>query len=145
MSSEVSRVLVTGVFDVLHPEHIIFLKKARSLGKELLVYIESDVRVRQIKGQGRPINGQLQRKVALEQLGIADRVEVLPDCFSSPADHRALLAQVQPDVLAVSEHTAHLDKKQALMQEVGGRVVVVHAHNPRVSTTQLLGDTAGVK
>jgi len=55
-------VLVTGVFDIFHSEHKVFLQKAKQAGDILLVGIESDVRVTQIKGPGRPINSQQKRQ-----------------------------------------------------------------------------------
>lgn len=132
------RILVTGVFDVLHEEHLQFLQKAKSLGDFLIVGIESDIRVKQIKGEGRPINSQAVRKKNLEKLRIADEVFILPEQFNKPEDHIALIGKVRPDFLAVSSHTHHLDKKQAILEQFGGKVVVVHEHNPKVSTTKLL-------
>jgi cytidyltransferase-like protein len=132
------RILITGVFDVLHDEHVIFLQKAKALGERLIVGIESDIRVRSLKGEGRPINTQRVRKENLEKLAIADEVFVLPETFVSDEDHRMLLQKVHPDILAVSSHTPHLAKKQQLMQEIGGRVVVVHDHNRAVSSTILI-------
>ncbi|HYD34853.1 MAG TPA: adenylyltransferase/cytidyltransferase family protein [Vitreimonas sp.] len=138
MSEAKKTVLVTGVFDILHHEHVEFLQKAKALGDELVVGIESDVRVAAIKGPGRPINTAAIRKTNLENLGLADEVFILPEAFDKPEHHEALIAQYHPDFLAVSSHTAHLDKKQALLAKYGGQVVVVHDHNPAVSTTQLL-------
>lgn len=128
-------VLVTGVFDLLHREHIRFLEKAQSLGGTLLIGIESDSRVRKIKGEGRPVQDQEKRLRALVDLGIAEKVFVLPEAFSTADDHRKLLSEIRPDILAVSSHTAHLLEKRALMSEIGGRVIVVHEHNPSISTT----------
>lgn len=128
-------VLVTGVFDLLHREHILFLHKAQSLGGTLLIGIESDSRVRKIKGEGRPIQNEKERVQALVDLGIADNVFVLPETFSTADDHRKLLSEIRPDILAVSSHTAHLLEKRALMSEIGGQVIVVHEHNPCISTT----------
>ncbi len=132
--------LVTGVFDLLHDEHRCFLKKAKDLGGKLVVGVESDVRVREIKGEGRPINSQEKRVQQLAALGLADEIFVLPEDFSSPAHHEALIAKIQPRYLAVSSHTKHLDKKQAILAKFGGEVKVVHQHNPQVSTTQLLAN-----
>lgn len=132
------KVLVTGVFDVLHHEHINFLKKARELGDDLVIGIESDVRVRHIKGEGRPINNQKKRAKALENLGLASEVVILPEKFSKPEDHLAFIKSVEPDILAVSSHTAHLDKKKKIMDLVGGKLEIVYEHNPNVSTTHLL-------
>lgn len=132
------RVLVTGVFDVLHEEHVRFLMDAKKLGT-LIVAIESDGRVRQLKGHTRPINAAPVRMQNLIDLNIADEVMVLPDKFSQTTHHRAFLKLIKPDILAVSSHTSHLDKKVKLMQEIGGRVEVVRKHNPKVSTSKLLG------
>lgn len=132
------KILATGVFDILHQEHIAFLRKAKELGGRLLVGIESDVRVREMKGEGRPINSQDIRQRNLEDLAIADEVFVLPEQFKTDEDHLALIRKINPDVLAVSSHTPFLVEKTRLMSEIGGRVVVVHEHNPKVSTTQLL-------
>ena len=134
------RVLVTGVFDILHTEHIKFLKKAKALGEELIVGIESDKRVRQIKGEGRPINNQEVRKKNLEKLGLADKVLILPEKFSLPEQHLKFLQQVKPDILAVSSHTAHQKEKSKLMELVGGKLMVVHQYNPEVSTTKMIED-----
>lgn len=131
-------VLVTGVFDVLHAEHITFLRNAKALGGRLLVGIESDVRVRAIKGVNRPVNSQQVRKKNLEKLAIVDDVFVLPEKFDTVEDRRRLLKKLQPDILAVSSHTPFLTKKLQLMQEIGGRVEVVHQHNPEISSTILL-------
>jgi len=131
-------VFVSGVFDLLHQEHITFLEKAKAAGDVLVVAIESDVRVRQIKGEGRPINTQLARKLKLESLGFIECVFILPEYFSQPPQHRQLIEEVRPDVFAVSSHTSHLEKKRAIVETFGGKLLVVHQHNPNVSTTLLL-------
>jgi len=132
------RVLITGVFDVLHEEHVKFLLEAKKLGT-LIVGIESDQRVRQLKGNNRPINAAPVRMQNLLDLGIADEVLVLPKNFDRTPQHRAFLKLIQPNILAMSSHTSHLRIKSRLMQEIGGRVEIVHQHNPDVSTSKLLG------
>ncbi len=131
-------VLVTGVFDLLHDEHLNFLKKAKELGDKLVVGVESDKRVKEIKGITRPVLSEEIRKKNLEKLSLADEVFVLPEQFNKPEDHLNLVKKVGAKILAVSSHTAHLDKKQQIMEKVGGRVIVVHEHNPEISTTILL-------
>ncbi|MCL4208346.1 adenylyltransferase/cytidyltransferase family protein [Patescibacteria group bacterium] len=131
-------VLVTGVFDLLHEEHLNFLKKAKKLGNRLVIGIESDKRVKEIKGISRPVLSEQIRKKNLEKLLLADEVFILPEQFNKPEDHLNLIKKVGAKILAVSSHTAHLDKKQQIMEKVGGNVVVVHEHNPRVSTSILL-------
>lgn len=71
-------VLVTGVFDLLHEEHINFLRKARNAGNYLLVGVESDFRVRAMKGPERPIYAQDRRVQDIIATGIVDDVEILP-------------------------------------------------------------------
>lgn len=131
-------VLATGVFDLLHEEHLNFLKKAKNLGDRLVVGLESDARVREIKGLARPILPQDQRLNNLKKLNIADEVFILPEKFSRPEDHLNLVKSVGAKILAVSSHTAHLDKKRLIMEQAGGEVVVVHEHNPKISTSILL-------
>jgi D-beta-D-heptose 7-phosphate kinase / D-beta-D-heptose 1-phosphate adenosyltransferase len=134
-------VLVTGVFDILHEEHVAFLRAAKNLGGFLLVGLESDLRVGQLKGPDRPINSESQRLANLHTLSIVDAVFILPEQFSKPSDHEALIMAIKPTYLAVSEHTAHLDAKAAILAKVGGQVIVVREHNPLVSTTLLLKNT----
>ncbi len=131
-------VLVTGVFDVLHQEHLHFLEAAKECGDLLVVALESDARVRQIKGPNRPHFSQVERCEHLVALNIADCVVILPEEFSSSDHHRAVIAQIRPTYLAVSSHTKHLEKKRAILSEYGGTVIVVHDHNPNESTTQIL-------
>jgi len=135
-----SIVFVSGVFDLLHEEHVTFLRKAKAIGDVLVVAIESDVRVRQIKGEGRPVNSQEVRKQRLAELAFIDVVFILPDDFSQPEHHRQLIREIKPAFLAVSSHSAHLDKKRAIVEEFGGELKIVHEHNPNISTTQLLAE-----
>jgi rfaE bifunctional protein nucleotidyltransferase chain/domain len=68
-------VIVNGTFDILHPGHVAMLNTARSLGSYLIVCIDTDRRVRELKGDSRPINNQTDRKVLLQNLKSVDIVE----------------------------------------------------------------------
>lgn len=70
------KVIVNGTFDIIHPGHLAMLNYAKSLGDFLLVAIDSDERVSQIKGPSRPINTQKERKLLLENLKSVDAVEI---------------------------------------------------------------------
>jgi rfaE bifunctional protein nucleotidyltransferase chain/domain len=140
MKNEQTVVLVTGVFDLLHEEHIKFLEKAKALGDALVVGVESDERVAKIKGRSRPVQPSLKRVEQIKDLSLASQVVVLPEEFDQPEHHLEFLQKIKPDVLAVSSHTPHLDEKRQLMAKIGGRVEVVHTHNPKVSTTQIIGE-----
>jgi cytidyltransferase-like protein len=132
------KVLVTGVFDVLHQEHGKFLKAAKKRGDYLIIGIETDNRVKKIKGDSRPINNQNQRKTSLEKLGIADEVFILPSKFTRKTDYQKLIKDISPNVLAVSSHSSHLDVKKRIMKECGGELKVVLNHNPKFSSTKII-------
>lgn len=68
------RVIVNGTFDILHRGHVEMLNYARSQGTYLLVCIDSDRRVRELKGKTRPINNQEDRKFALDNLKAVNAV-----------------------------------------------------------------------
>jgi len=70
------RILVNGTFDIVHPGHLALLNYAKSLGDFLVVAIDSDRRVRELKGAGRPINNQYERQLLLENLRAVDQVRV---------------------------------------------------------------------
>lgn len=69
-----TRVIVNGTFDILHPGHVALLTYAKSLGDFLIVAIDSDERVKKLKGSDRPINSQEDRKTMLEALKPVDKV-----------------------------------------------------------------------
>lgn len=131
-------VLVTGVFDLFHEEHRNFLRRAKAAGDILIVGLESDARVQELKGADRPVQDQVTRLRQLTDFSSVDFAEILPQSFSRPEHHKVLIHLIQPAILAVSSHSPHLEKKQAILQEVGGVVKVVHEHNPLVSTTELV-------
>lgn len=83
------KVFVNGTFDILHPGHIALLNYAKSLGVYLLVGIDSDQRVRHLKGSTRPINNQVDRKLMLENLKAVNEVCV----FNSDEELLHLIAQ----------------------------------------------------
>ena len=70
------KIVVNGTFDIIHPGHLALLNYARSLGDFLIVAIDSDERVRQLKGPSRPINNQYERKLLLENLKAVDQVVI---------------------------------------------------------------------
>jgi D-beta-D-heptose 7-phosphate kinase/D-beta-D-heptose 1-phosphate adenosyltransferase len=68
------RVIVNGTFDIIHPGHLALLNYAKSLGDSLVVAIDTDDRVKELKGTSRPINNQYERKLLLENLKAVDKV-----------------------------------------------------------------------
>lgn len=131
-------VLVTGCFDLLHQAHRFFLKAAKNKGDWLFIGLEQDQRVRELKGVGRPVQNWPKRAEKLAELPYVDYVFALPVDFSRSEDHERLIAQLQPDILAVSENTPFIDKKEKIIKKYGGKVLIVLPFNPHISTTEIL-------
>lgn len=70
--------IVGGCFDILHKGHIDFLMKAKKLCDFLIVLLEPDEKVREMKGNSRPINNSKLRIKNLEETGLADKIVLLP-------------------------------------------------------------------
>jgi D-beta-D-heptose 7-phosphate kinase/D-beta-D-heptose 1-phosphate adenosyltransferase len=81
------KVFVNGTFDILHMGHIALLDYAKSLGDQLVVAIDSDNRVRLLKGSDRPINSQVERGTLLNALKSVDEVFV----FDTDDELRSLI------------------------------------------------------
>ena len=90
-------VFVNGTFDVLHLGHLELLNYAKSLGDKLFVAIDSDERVKQLKGPSRPIHTAYQRKVMLLNLKAVDEVEI----FNSDEELEMWIKQVKPSIMVV--------------------------------------------
>ena len=88
-------VIVNGTFDILHPGHIAMLNTARSLGDYLIVCIDTDRRVKELKGNKRPINDQNFRKAMLSNIKAVDIVEL----FDSQEDLIRLINRYKPDIM----------------------------------------------
>ena len=88
-------ILVNGTFDILHPGHVAMLNTARSLGDCLVVCIDTDKRVRELKGESRPINNQIDRKIMLQNLKAVDIVEF----FDSEKELITLIKLYKPSVM----------------------------------------------
>ncbi|HEY6554825.1 MAG TPA: D-glycero-beta-D-manno-heptose 1-phosphate adenylyltransferase [Vicinamibacteria bacterium] len=116
-----SVVLTNGCFDLLHPGHVFLLEAARSEGDQLVVAINSDRSVRQIKGEDRPLNTEAERAEALLALECVDRVVIYDD--QTPA---AIIDALVPDVLVKGADWALNDiVGRETVTTAGGRVVRV--------------------
>ena len=129
-------VLATGFFDLLHAEHINFLRKAKAAGDILLVAVESDERAKITKGECRPVETQLLRCQKVQEY--ADYVLALPPDFDHFEAYDSLMNAIKPNVYAVSSHTDHIKSKTFLVEKYGGNLVIVHDWNPSISTTKIL-------
>ncbi len=112
-------VFTNGVFDLLHVGHVRYLAQARALGDALLVAINSDRTVRELKGPNRPVFDQAERAEILAALRVVDYVVVFDEV--SP---RSLIAELLPDVL-VKGGDYNLDQIHGReeVEAAGGKVV----------------------
>ena len=87
-------VFTNGCFDLIHPGHVRYLQEARRLGDALIVALNSDRSVRELKGEKRPILDQNERAEVMAALGCVDYVTIFDE--STP---RVVIAALLPDVL----------------------------------------------
>jgi D-beta-D-heptose 7-phosphate kinase/D-beta-D-heptose 1-phosphate adenosyltransferase len=88
-----------GCYDILHIGHIKLFEKAKSLGDYLIVGIDSDTRVRQLKGNNKPINCQEHRKQMLESIKFIDQVIV----FNTEKELSELIRNSSIDTIIVGD------------------------------------------
>lgn len=112
-------VFTNGVFDLLHVGHVRYLTEARALGDALVVAINSDRTVRELKGPDRPVFDQAERAEILAALKVVDYVIVFDDV--SP---RKLIAMLLPDIL-VKGGDYQLDQIHGReeVEAAGGKVI----------------------
>ncbi|MCW8130899.1 MAG: D-glycero-beta-D-manno-heptose 1-phosphate adenylyltransferase [Planctomycetota bacterium] len=131
-------VFTNGCFDILHFGHVSYLERSRRLGDALVVGINSDASVRRLKGEGRPVQHELDRARILASQACIDAVVVFDE--DTPRD---LIKAVRPDLLCKGADYKH---KRAvvgwdMVEGWGGRVVLVELIEGR-STTGLLKKAA---
>ena len=126
-------VFTNGVFDLLHPGHVRYLREARALGDALIVGLNSDRSVRANKGPERPITPENERAEILLALECVDAVAIFDD--DTPAQ---IVKNVQPDVLVKgADWGADNIVGRDTVEARGGRVVRMPL-SEGYSTTELL-------
>ena len=128
-------VVTNGCFDILHRGHVTYLEAARQLGDGLLVGLNADASVREIKGPNRPVNSEEDRAFILAALACVDAVCI----FREPTALR-FLETVQPDIYAKGgDYTIDTinQEERHLVEKLGGKVAVLPGV-PGRSTTALL-------
>jgi D-glycero-beta-D-manno-heptose 1-phosphate adenylyltransferase len=114
-------VFTNGCFDLLHVGHIRYLRGAKELGSKLVVGLNGDESVRQLKGEGRPLMPADERAEILAALSDVDAVVI----FDEP-DVRALLRELHPDIHAKgTDYTEESVPEREVVGEYGGRVAIV--------------------
>jgi rfaE bifunctional protein nucleotidyltransferase chain/domain len=126
-------VFTNGCFDILHRGHVEYLQQARALGDVLIVGLNSDQSVRQVKGADRPLTPEQDRVAILCALKDVDFVTVFPE-----PSVETLVSAVLPDVL-VKGGDYHLEAVvgRQIVEAAGGRVATL-CHVEGRSTTDLV-------
>jgi rfaE bifunctional protein nucleotidyltransferase chain/domain len=126
-------VFTNGCFDILHPGHLHLLREAKALGDLLIVAINSDASVRQIKGASRPIVADAGRAELVAALEIVDYVTLFDDL-----DPYRLVNEIRPDVLAKGgDYNRNQVVGGDLVERWGGKVALIPLLNG-FSTTQII-------
>ena len=128
-------VVTNGCFDLLHLGHVTYLETARQQGDALLLGLNGDDAVRQLKGPERPVNMEGDRAAVLAALESVDGVCI----FAEPTATR-FLAAAQPDIYVkggdYTVETLNQDERRTV-ESAGGRIVII-PFVPGKSTTALL-------
>ena len=131
-------VFTNGCFDLLHPGHVRYLEKARQLGDLLIVGINSDRSVRELKGSSRPIFPEDERAEILAAFAVVDFVIIFDE--STP---RKLTVRLQPHVLVKGgDWGPDLIVGREEVEAAGGKVISLE-HHPGYSTSRLLESIVG--
>jgi rfaE bifunctional protein nucleotidyltransferase chain/domain len=135
-------VATNGCFDLLHLGHIRYLEGARKLGDILVVGLNGDQSVRELKGPGRPINNEKDRAAILAALESVDLVAIFPELRATRFIERSA-----PDVYVkggdYSSETLNAEERAAL-QKIGSKIEIV-PFEKGYSTSALLEKLRGNK
>ena len=114
-------VFTNGVFDLLHPGHVRYLRQARTLGDALVVGVNTDRSVRAIKGESRPVTPENERAEILAALACVDVVVLFDE--ETPYE---LIKRIEPDVLVKGADWSEASMiGRDIVEARGGRVVRV--------------------
>jgi len=131
--------VTNGCFDLLHLGHVTYLESTRNLGDALLIGVNSDDAVRQLKGRDRPINAEADRAAVLAALQSVDGV-----CIFSDKTATGFLTLAQPDIYVkggdYTLETINQDER-GVVERAGGKIVIVPIVRGK-STTAILRQIA---
>lgn len=127
------KVFINGCFDVLHVGHIRLFEFAKIFGDKVIVGIDSDNRVRELKGDSRPINSQEDRKEMLLSLKNVDNVCI----FNDKIELENLVFDISPDYMIVGEEYR---SKEVIGSDFAKKLIFFNKVNG-YSTTKILQNT----
>jgi rfaE bifunctional protein nucleotidyltransferase chain/domain len=117
-------VLTGGCFDILHIGHVRYLSEAKKAGDYLVVVLENDLKVRELKGGNRPIFIQAERAEMLSALGCVDLVVLLPT-MEDDSDYLNLLRTIKPDIITVTKNDPQIEKRKDQAKQIGAELKII--------------------
>tara|TARA_Y100001958_G_scaffold27440_1_gene17429 strand:- start:9 stop:464 length:456 start_codon:yes stop_codon:yes gene_type:complete len=126
-------VFTNGCFDLLHKGHRDLIKQSFSFGDILIVGLNSDESVKQLKGEGRPMQNEIERKTALLNTGYVNEVYIFDD--DTPME---LINLIKPDILVKGgDYTPNEIVGYKEVTSSGGEIKIVQL-TPGFSTTSTI-------
>lgn len=114
-------VFTSGCFDILHIGHTRLLQHAKSLGDTLILALDTDTSVKELKGKDRPIISQSERAEILSALDCIDHI-----IFFDHNEIEQILTEIKPDVLVKGESDApHLSEEKQIVEKYGGETIII--------------------
>ena len=124
-------VFTNGCFDILHQGHIEMLARTADLGTKLIVAINSDISIKKIKGENRPIMKQKSRAILLASLTFVDAVVLFSE--ETPIN---LISTLNPNILAKGgDYEISTVVGHKIIKENGGQVTLIPFLDGFSSTT----------
>ncbi len=138
-------VLTTGAFDLLHEGQLRYLEEARGLGDVLIVGINNDEFVRNLKGPGSPIIEEGDRAFMMAGFGCVDYVYIF-------CDRLEIVELIRTDVFVMfakshcKPHEGNRPLQQQVVKKYGGKIVIIDEPSKRkYSTTEIIKKIKGMK
>lgn len=129
-------VFTNGCFDILHVGHTTYLEQAQALGDFLILGLNSDTSVKQLKGKSRPINSEQDRAEVLAALASVDAVTIFTENTPIP-----LLLQLKPDIHVKGGDYVKEDLPEyATIKAYGGEIIILPFVDGK-STTAIIKKT----
>lgn len=126
-------VFTNGCFDIVHKGHIEYLASAATLGTKLVIGLNTDISVKRLKGETRPVNDEQARALILSALIFVDQVIL----FNEDTPYE-LIKFIQPDILVKgSDYKPEDIVGYDIVKNKGGKIITIDL-TPGFSTTSIL-------
>lgn len=134
LKSENKKIVFTnGCFDILHAGHVRYLKESKKFGDILIIGLNSDISVKKIKGESRPINPEMDRAEVLAGLEAVNYIVLFDE--TSPVK---LLEEIKPDIYTKgADYTVETLPEAKTVLSYGGKIEFIKFLEGR-STTKII-------